>query len=83
MRTLRDDWNDILPPNPDDWTPEDIMLCTTEDFLSVEERIQRALAMYRFRLLSLQAIPVHNVVVVRFSASDHISPYLQSFLRAN
>lgn len=57
------------------------MCCTAEAFLSVEERIRRALAMYRFRLLSLEGIPVHNVVVARFAASNNVGFHLRSLAK--
>ena len=47
----------------------------------VEERVRRALDMYRFRLLSLQGLPVHNVVVARFATHDNIGFYLKSLAK--
>jgi len=35
----------------------------------------------RFCLLSIKGIPVHNVVVVRFSASNNIGFHLQSLTK--
>ena len=70
-----------LGPDPDDWSPEDIMFLARDTPPSVEERIRRALAMYRFRLLSVQGLPVHNVVVARFSASDNIGGHLRSLAK--
>jgi len=57
------------------------MIAVAEEFLTVEERIRRALAMYRFRLLSVQGIPVHNVVVARFAAHDNVGFYLRSLAK--
>jgi len=72
---------DDLPDLPYDLSPEAIMIAVAEEFLTVEERVRRALAMYRFRLLSLQGLPVHNVIVARFAARDNIGGHLQSLAK--
>jgi len=74
LTTLADD----LPANPENWTAEQIMVCTAEAFLSVEERIRRALAHFKFKVVRIEQLPVHRIQIVHFSGNQNMGLYCRS-----
>ena len=57
------------------------MIAVAEASLSVEERVRRALAHFKFKVLRIEQLPVHCIQIVHFSGHQNMGLYCRSLAR--